>query len=191
MHRGNADDNVSAVGANTVVVRPREQVFTQSGLAVTALLLPVFAVLYWLTIPAGTWHIVALAKLIAIVVIARFVVIYHRANIAISPTGVRESGFTGLRREIRMEEIESVLLVSLYRGATVDTEEQLFVIGKDGSTLLRMRARYWAHEDILRVADAIEAPATVISSPQTLDEFRREHSRLLFWFERRPRRSRA
>ncbi|AMB59430.1 hypothetical protein [Microterricola viridarii] len=164
--------------------------FTQSGLAILALLIPIFAVLYWLTIPSGGWLIVVLFKLIVIAVIARFVLIYHQAGVFVSPVGVRESGFTGLRRQIHANEIESLLLVSMYSGLTVDVEEHLFVIGHDGRTLLRMRARYWSHDAIGRVIDTLDVPATIIRDPQTINEFRREHSKLLFWFERRPRRSR-
>lgn len=172
-----------------VLVRPRQQVFTQSGLAVIALMLPVLAVLYWLTIPAGTWLMVTVALLLVLAVIAYFVVIYRQAGILVSPSGVRESGFVGLRRHISQDEIKSMLLVSIYRGLTVDAEEQLFVIGSNGNTLLRMRARYWDHADILRVVGMLDAPATVITEPQTLDQFGSKYSALLFWFERRPRRS--
>lgn len=190
MHGGNAVNRARAAGADALLLRPRRQVFTQSGLAVIALMLPVIAVLYWLTIPAGSWFIVTLALLIVLVVIGYFVVIYRQAGILVSPAGVRESGFLGLRRPILQEEIKSLLLVSIYRGLTLDAEEQLFVIGMDGTTLLRMRARYWDHDDIRRLVDLLDAPATVISEPQTLDEFGSKHSALLFWFERRPRRGR-
>ncbi len=151
-----------------------------------ALLVPVFAVLYWLTIPSGTWPIVAVVKFLSVAVVAVFVVIYQRAGITVSRTSVQESGYLGLRRQIAADEIAKLLLLPIYRGLTLETETHLFAIGHDGRTLLRMRARYWSNEDIQRVADTLDVPATIISEPQTINQFRSEHPSLLFWFERRP-----
>lgn len=167
------------------VFRPREQVFTQSMLAAAALLVPVFAVLYWLTIPSGTWLIVVAAKALVLVVLVLLGVTFYRTSVTVSASGVRESGFAGPRRDIPRDEVEYVLFVSFYRGHTLDTEQHLFIVGHDGSTLVRMRGRYWAVADMRRVIEVLGAPATTIDEPQSLNEFTRENASLLYWHERR------
>lgn len=165
--------------------RPREQVFTQTILAAAALLVPIFAVLYWLTIPSGTWLIVVIAKVLMVGVLVLFSLGFTRASIEVSATGLRESGFAGPRRRIPREEVEFVLFVRFYRGHTLDTEDQLFVVGHDGKTLLRMRGRFWKTADMRRVIDVLGAPATIIDDPQSITDFMRENASLLYWHERR------
>lgn len=165
--------------------RPREQVFTQTILAAAALLVPVFAVLYWLTIPSGAWLIVVIAKVLVVGALIFFSLIFTRAAIEVSATGVRESGFAGQHHRIPRDEVEFVLSVPFYRGHTLDTEDQLFIVGRDGKTLLRMRGRYWTTADMRRVIDVLGAPATIIDEPQSISEFMRENASLLYWHERR------
>ncbi|RZU66342.1 hypothetical protein EV379_2698 [Microterricola gilva] len=179
MNRARADDP----GGETF--RPREQVFTQTILAAAALLVPIFAVLYWLTIPSGTWMIIVIAKVLVVGLLVLFGSIFYRTSITVSAAGVRESGLGGLRRYIPRDEVEYVLFVSFYRGHTLDTENQLFIVGHDGNTLVRMRGRYWTAADMRKVLDILGAPATIIDEPQPINEFMRENAALLYWHERR------
>lgn len=185
MHGGNAvaQPNTDEVGVKRL--RPREQVFLQGRLAAVALLLPFFAVLYWLAIPSGAWFGVLIAQVLTMLLIAGLAVLYRRASIEVSADGVREFGLRGLHRRVSRDDVSSVLQVSFYRGLSTDSEAQLFVIGTDGSTALRMRGRYWSTSDMRTVIDALGAPATIISEPQTIEEFQRTHSSLLYWHERR------
>lgn len=185
MHGGYAVAGPNTNEVGVVILRPREQIFLQGRLAAIALLLPFFAVLYWLTIPSGAWVTVLVAQVLTMLLIAGLAVLYRRASIAVSPEGVREFGLRGLHRQVPREQVSSVLQVCFYRGLSTDTELQLFVIGRDGSTVLRMRGRYWRSSDMRTVIDALGAPATIINEPQTIDEFRQAHSSLLYWHERR------
>ncbi|HEY9425261.1 MAG TPA: hypothetical protein VIP54_10730 [Microterricola sp.] len=159
--------------------------FTQSMLAAAALLVPVFAVLYWLTIPSGTWLLVVVAKVLVVGILIYLGSVFYRTSVRVSPTGVRETGFAGPRRYIPRDEVEYVLFVSFYRGHTLDTENHLFIVGHDGDTLLRMRGRYWTTDDMRRVIEVLGAPATIIDEPQSINDFMRENASLLYWHERR------
>lgn len=181
MHGGKEAARARAGEADGIVVRPRRYLYTQGTLTVIALLLPVFAVLFWLTIPPGTWPVVLLAALATIAVFARLVMIYRRAAVIASPSGVHESGFFGPRRRIERAEIGSLLYCSLYRGATLDTEEHLYVLGTSGRVLLRMRGRYWSADGIRRVVEALGLPTTGTSEPLTREEFARAHPGLRMW----------
>lgn len=185
MHGGNAMNRARADEPGSEVFRPREQVFTQSMLAAAALLVPVFAVLYWLTIPSGTWLLVVVAKVLVVGILIYLGSVFYRTSVRVSPTGVRETGFAGPRRYIPRDEVEYVLFVSFYRGHTLDTENHLFIVGHDGDTLLRMRGRYWTTDDMRRVIEVLGAPATIINEPQSINDFMRENASLLYWHERR------
>lgn len=185
MHGGNAvaRPNTSEVGV--VILSPREQIFLQGRLAAIALLLPVFAVMYWLTVPSGTWVGVLVAQTLIVFLIVGLAVLYRRARIEVTPMGLREFGLRGLHRRISRDDISQVLQVSFYRGLSTETELQLFVIGHNGSTILRMRGRYWSNESMQTVIDAAGAPITIVGDPQTVEEFQCTHSALLYWHERR------
>ena len=185
MHGGYAVAKPNTDEVGVMILRPREQVFLQGRLAAIALLLPFFAVLYWLTIPSGGWVGVLVAQVLTMLLIAGVAVLYRRASIEVSPAGVREFGLRGLHRRVPRDEVSSILQVCFYRGLSTDTELQLFVLGRDGSTVLRMRGRYWSATDMRTVIDALGAPATIINEPQTIDEFRQAHSSLLYRHERR------
>jgi hypothetical protein len=170
-----------------VVLRPHRDLFTRGLTAVLALTTPVFAVLYWLTIPGGAWTVVLGAHLL--VVLATIVGVYRffSATITLSAEGVRERGFFGGTRLVRPADVAAILLVRLYDGSTLDTLPQLFVTGHDGRVLLRMRGQFWSTEDIERVAEELDRPVTRAEDFMTMKQLRRSSPELLYWFERLPR----
>lgn len=170
-----------------VVLRPYRDLFTRGLTAVLALTTPVFAVLYWLTIPDGEWTFVLGAHLL--VVLATIVGVYgfFSATITLRAEGVRERGFFGQTRLVRPSDVGSILLVRLYDGSTLDTLPQLFVTGHDGRVLLRMRGQFWSAEDMERVAEELDRPVTRAEDFMTMTQLRRSSPELLYWFERLPR----
>ncbi|MEO6826629.1 MAG: hypothetical protein ABI255_02895 [Microbacteriaceae bacterium] len=181
--------------AATQTLRPPAAVLREGVLAVLALTTPLFAVLYWLTIPFGSWPPVLLAHIAVLLLTLTGLVAYLATSIQIGPDGIRERGFFGQVSNIPLGCVASVLMVEVYRGSSQDTLPQLFLRGTDGRLLLRMRGQFWQREDMARVADALDAPvapmtapmATPMTGPVTISELRASHPRLLSWFERRPR----
>jgi hypothetical protein len=181
----------SVVTTKSVVLRPHAHLFTQGIIAVLALTTPVFAVLYWLTIPGGVWPLVLAIHVVVVVATLLAVFAYFGTTIEILPDDVRERGFFGRVTHIRPGMVGSVLLLDLYEGSTLDTLPQLFITDAHGRLLLRLRGQFWSRDDMERVAEELDVPLTVRSESMTLTELRRKSPELLYWFERFPRMGRG
>ena len=177
----------TVVTTKSVVLRPHAHLFTRGIIAVLALTTPVFAVLYWLTIPDGVWPIVLAIHIVVVVATVLAVFAFFGTTIQILPDGVRERGFFGRVTDIRPGMVGSVVLLDLYEGSTLDTLPQLFVTDAHGRLLLRLRGQFWSREDMERVAEELDVPVTTRSESITLTELRRVSPELLYWFERFPR----
>ncbi|TFB47306.1 hypothetical protein [Cryobacterium tagatosivorans] len=150
-----------------------------------ALFSPIFAVLYWLTVPEGTWLPVAVAQLGVTVVFGLGVVGFHRTGIWVDHSGITERGFFGRVDSYPAAEVGSILLLELYLGDALDTNAHLFVVGVDGRRLVRMRGQYYSHASMDTVIEQLGAPVVHVSEPMTLRELNRARPELLYWFERR------
>jgi hypothetical protein len=181
------ESEVEADVTPVTVLRPYRDLFVRGLTAVLALTTPVFAVLYWLTIPDGHWTGVLAAHVL--VVLATIVGVYRffSATITLRADGVRERGFFGRTRHVRPVDVQAILLVRLYDGSTLDTLPQLFVTGHDDKLLLRMRGQFWSLEDMDRVAEELDRPVTRAEDFMTMTQLRRSSPELLYWFERLPR----
>lgn len=180
----------SGVGTDVsrgTVLRPRRDLFARGLTAVLALTTPVFAVLYWLTIPSGEWKYVLVAHVLVLLATILGVYAFFGATITLRPDGVRERGFFGQTRFVRSADVASILLLRLYDGSTLDTLPQLFITGRDGRVLIRMRGQFWSAEDMELVAEDFDVPVTRPEDFMTMTQLRRRSPELLYWFERMPR----
>ena len=75
--------------ARETILRPHRHLFSRGVVAVLALTTPVFAVLYWLTVPSGSWPWVLLAHVLTIAVLVLGVYSYFSTTITLGPEGVR------------------------------------------------------------------------------------------------------
>lgn len=178
--------SVAERAATSTVLRPRRQLQGQSVLISTALVVPVFVALLWFAIPRGTWPRILVALAVVVIVYAIASVLLSRVNITITPRGITERGFFGLSNRVPANRIESVLLLDLYTGPSIDTVPQLFLLDASGALLLRMRGRVWTRTAIDTVATAFEVPIRRVDEPLTKADLRSEYSRLLYWMERWP-----
>jgi hypothetical protein len=176
----------TVVTAKSVVLRPHAHLFTRGIIAVLALTTPVFAVLYWLTIPDGDWPIVLATHLVVVLLTVMAVLAFFGTTIQLLPDSVRERGFFGRVTDIRPGMVGSVVILDLYEGSTLDTLPQLFVTDTAGRLLLRLRGQFWSREDMERVTEELDVPVTTRAESITLTELRRESPELLYWFERFP-----
>ena len=173
--------------ASETVLRPHRDLFARGLTAVLALTTPVFAVLYWLTIPDGDWTYVLFAHVLVVLATILGVYAFLSATITLGPDGVRERGFFGRTRLVRPVDVGSIVLMRLYDGSTLDTLPQLFITGHDGRVLIRMRGQFWSAEDMERVAEELDVPVTRPEDFLTMTQLRRRSPELLYWFERMPR----
>ena len=174
-------------GANlrAQVLRPHGHLLHQTTLSILAFFAPVFAVLYWLTIPLGEWGNVAVAQAIVMIGAAAGIISFLRTCIWVDDTGITERGFFGRLTSFSREQVGSVVVLDLYQSGAIDTHPQLFVTDADGQLLVRMRGQFYSKGAMDTVADELSVPVVRVPDPMTLTELNRLRPELLYWFERR------
>ena len=166
-------------------LRPRRTLGWSIGLPFIALALPLLAAELWLLDPLGAWPLVAATGVVMAVLIIAAWIAYQRTQASISVYGVVERGFFGGTYTVAARDIAGVLRVQLYRGNSLDTSQELFVVSRSGRGVFRMRGRFWDTATMDRVARILGAEETVRPEPVTLAELRATDPDLLYWFERR------
>lgn len=172
--------------AQTRTLRPSAQLFIQSRTVAAASALPVFAAMLWFAVPRGTWPrvLVAIAVLTAAYLAALYLL--SRVRIVLDRHGITEKGFFGHARRISAKRIATAVIVPVYRGQSLDTAQQLFLLDAGGELLLRMRGQYWSDENLGAVASAYGVPVRRSSEPLTRAQLRQDYADVIFWFERWP-----
>lgn len=193
MDTRSGDAGGSSIGAATVrshglrvlILRPRRTLGRSIGLPFIALVLPLLAAELWLLDPEGAWPLVAwTAAIIAALVVAAWIA-YQRTQVSISAYGIVERGFFGGVYTTAVRDVAGVLRVRVYRGNSLDTSQELFVVNRAGRGVFRMRGRFWTTSDMDQVAGILGVEETVRPDPVTLAELRQTDPQLLYWFERR------
>ena len=167
------------------VLRPHGHLLRQTTLSILAFFAPVFAVLYWLTIPLGEWAPVAIAQALVMIGAGIGIAGYMRTCIWVDETGITERGFFGRTTNFNRDQVASVVVLELYQSGAIDTHPQLFVTGIEGQLLVRMRGQFYSRGAMETVADELGAPVVRVPDPMTLTELNRLRPELLYWFERR------
>jgi hypothetical protein len=183
-----------AVLAAREVARPHRRLFSRAILSILALTTPVFAAVYWLSIPSGPWPIVL--SLHALLLLASILAVgaYLNTAISVGVAGVTARDYFGRTRTVTAEDVDSIVLLDVYESDTLETVPQLFVCDAAGRPLLRMRGQLWPRSSMQQVIDAFDCPVTVPSESVSLADLRRASPQLLDWFERglrMPRRGRT
>jgi hypothetical protein len=171
--------------AQVLAVRPHPHLFKQWTIAILALFIPIFAVLYWLTIPVGGSLPVLIAQLVLTVLFGLGVAAYYLVTIWVSPLGITKRDYFGRMHTFSAAGIGSVIRLDLYRSNSLDLQPQLFVVDDEGGLLTRMHGICWAASAMDAVMDRLGAPIVRIPEPMTLRECNREYPRLVHRFERR------
>jgi hypothetical protein len=169
-----------------LTLRPIHQLRGQSRIVSAALVLPVFAAVLWFSLPRGTWPRVVVA--FAVVAVAYTVATYLLSRVSISVTrdGIHERGFFVRSNRVPMKRIASVLVVTVYRGQSLDTAPQLFVLDSAGELLLRMRGQFWGRDGIDDLIAALDVPVSRVDEPVSRARLRRDFTGIIYWFERWP-----
>lgn len=181
--------DITLTAAKTVHVR--RSVLWQ-GLAVSlALAVPTLATLYWLAIPANAFWWVFGAQTLFLACGLLTIVRYFRARVTVVNDELTEVSFFGPTHHTPMSSIGRAIVMSLKRNASMKPTTQMFVLDNNGALVLRMRGEYWTDDDINSIAERlVTVPVEHIQGTVTLDELQRTNPDMLYWFERRPQRSR-
>jgi hypothetical protein len=191
MRSGDAGDSSSGSpapgsdGLRVITLRPRRALGRSVGLPFIALVVPLLAAGIWLLDPRGTWPLIAVMGVIAVAIAVIAWLAYQHAQASISSYGIVERGFFGGTSTVAARDIAGVLRVQVYRGNSLDTTHELFVVSRSGRGIFRMRGRFWSTATMDRVARILGTEETVRSEPVTLAELRKTDPKLLYWFERR------
>jgi len=180
-----------ALFATRDVVKPHGHLFSKAMLSLLALTTPVFAAIYWLTVPSGPWFLVLALHIVVLVAGTVAVASYFSTAIKLGSDGVLARDYFGRVRAVRAGDVGSIVLLDLYEANTLDTAPQLFVCDHDGRPLLRLRGQFWSRESMQQVIDAFDRPLTVAPESVSLADLRRTSPELLYWFERGLRMRRA
>ncbi|MFD3443031.1 hypothetical protein ACFDTO_00320 [Microbacteriaceae bacterium 4G12] len=167
------------------VLQPISSVPRTVALTSVALVTPLFAVLYFLTVPGGTWPTLLLEHALVTLACTIATIRLCRARVWVAGRGIVMRSPLGLRRKLDRDDIGQLLLVQTYRGQTLDTQPHLFVVTADGRTGMRLRGSMWSRESMRRLAQELDIPLTSIHEAMTRGELRRSHPHLLPWLERR------
>lgn len=168
-----------------VHVRPRGGLLRSA--AITSLLVtsPLFATLYWFTIPTGAWvevlvvHIVVLA--LCVLVGARQLTVFAEVR----DGRLRGNGIFSPLEEVELDRIARVDLVSTYVGLAPSPVRQLLVRDAEGARLFRMRGNFWHDGDLEKIAAALPVAPVRMSEPIDLRDFFRDYPGSAYWFEDR------
>lgn len=180
-------------GLRVLTVRPRRSLVGRYALQSALVALPLIGIAVWSEqqFSPGTRSALAWSVFIVAVFAAYVVVRYRRTEISVSPYGLVERGFFGGLNSVAARDVMSVLRLHTYRGASDETTPQLFLIGRDGRCLLRMRGSFWDDESMDAVAASLGVEEVVRPTPVTMSELRASDPKLLYWFEQRLRRPRT
>lgn len=166
-------------------LRPHGHVLKQASLAFLALIIPLSAALYALSIPHGPWLAVLIGQCVVTVVFVAGIIAARRAGIWVDRTTVTERGFFGRSHTFARSDITGVIMLELYLSDALETRPHLFVTGAEGGLLLRMRGQFWSRTAMETFIDLLGAPIDRVAEPITLRELRLARPELLYWFERR------
>lgn len=173
------------VRTRACAVRPHPYLFQQWTIAALGLMAPIFSVLYWLTVPVGTWRPVALTHAVVTLLFGFGVLCYYLTAIWADDSGLTRRNYSGRRRTFPVERIGGAVRLDLSRNGSLTPHPQLFVLDTDGRVLTRMQGMYWPREAMDAVVDALGVPVAHDPEPLTLRELSRSRPELLHWVERR------
>jgi hypothetical protein len=168
------------------ILKPHGHLLRQGIIVTVAFMVPVFLVLYFLTVPSGWWRTIVAAQVISSLIVVLLAIALLRTKIWVSSTEIAERGFFGRMKRLSKSDIDSIMIVQMYAGSSTETSPQLFVRGQDGKQELRMRGQFWSLESMDTVIAVLGVPVDRVDENLSTDEVRDDYPGLLYWFERRP-----
>lgn len=172
--------------SGAVRLRPHRSLLWQALFGAAAFVIPLSAVLYFLTIGDGYWPwVLGLQVAILLVFLASWLS-YRFTGFWVTAEGIAERGFFGMKTYIPKTAIDSIVFANTYRGSADETSPQLFICDEKGRQLMRMRGQFWSAENMRLVSETLEIPLSELGESVSTGELLDLHPGLLYWFERHP-----
>ena len=172
-----AGEGITPVGPE--IFRPRRILVARSIIAALSLSVPLLVVLYWLTIPRGTWIIVAGVQggLTVLAVVAVFAI--RRIRVTVTPHSLESRNLLGRVTTLGTTDIASAVLVDLYQSGSVETLPHLYLLDADGDVLLRFRGQLWPRSGLEKLIDTLGVAVVRLADPLTVAELGRIRPQLV------------
>jgi hypothetical protein len=168
-----------------LLVRTRPSLMRSGTLAITAGAVPLFAVLYWLSISQGSWRRVLVVHVIFMALWAFAWFRWRRVYVKVDEERVTKQSFL-VRTAFAREDVAQILIAQTYRDSSADTVPQLLALDAQGNRLFRLRGYFWSHDDMLAIAKAVGVRPRIVKEPLTRREFYAAHPGSAYWYEGRP-----
>jgi hypothetical protein len=176
---------VRARGAASGTIRTKPSLMRSGTLAVAVGAVPLFGVLYWLSISQGSWRRVLAANVVFLAVWFFAWFRFRRVHVRVEGDLVVKQSFLS-RIVVRREDVAAIVVAQTYRLSSPETIPQLLALDTDGQRLLRLRGWFWTRDDMLALATAIGVQPTVVDVPVSREEFYEQHPGAAYWYENRP-----
>lgn len=149
-------------------------------------LLPVFAVVTYLTHPTGSWPLVfgveALVTLVFFTVYVRF----RRVFIAVTRTHFIKRRMLLPAVAVERSRIDRVLLHRVYRSSSTEALTRVLGVDSLGRRVLGVNGLFWSEADIHRVIEALGVQATIDALPLSSADYYRAFPVARGWYLSRP-----
>ena len=166
-------------------IRPREVLLRNLLLSAIIGGVPLFGVLFWLSITQGSWIrvLVVFAGFIAAVLVtaARHQAVF----VVVTATTITKQAFAR-RTVVQVSDVATTSIGHTYRGSSSETLPQFIATGADGQVIFRLGGLFWSEDDMEKVATAIGARKVLIAEPMTLKEFYALAPGAAYWYEGKP-----
>jgi hypothetical protein len=162
---------------DVLTVKPRRALLGQGLLAAAMIVVPVFAVLLWLSRDSAAFPYVVGLLAATVLAAAVWAALFLSVEVRVSGDEIVRRTIWGRRVTIPVSGVSRSLVLDLHRTMATQAHPQLFV---------RLRGEYWGRHDMELLVGRLRAPVQRLQHPVTLGELQVTNPHMLYWFERKP-----
>ncbi|WP_146070678.1 hypothetical protein [Cryobacterium sp. M91] len=152
------------------VLRPRERIISHAIIAALALFIPLFLVLYWLSIPRQTWPFVLEIQCGFTALGVIFGLGVSKMALRVTPDRLSVRSLLGRETHVATADIGSVVLVELYQSGTADCLPHLYLLDAAGDVLVHLSGQIWSRSTIESAIDQLGVAVLRPPDPLTVAE---------------------
>ncbi|ONI64209.1 hypothetical protein ALI44B_06535 [Leifsonia sp. ALI-44-B] len=171
---------------DVLTVKPRRALLGQGLLAAAMIVVPVFAVLLWLSRDSAAFPYVVGLLAATVLAAAVWAALFLSVEVRVSGDEIVRRTIWGRRVTIPVSGVSRSLVLDLHRTMATQAHPQLFVLDDDERALVRLRGEYWGRHDMELLVGRLRAPVQRLQHPVTLGELQVTNPHMLYWFERKP-----
>lgn len=156
----------------SIVFRPKPELLRSGVVGTIVITAALFGSLYLVAVNTPWWPVVLVIHIGSLLVVAFWTARYFTTSVKFTGDRITLRSFPFLTRNFAIGSVDRLIMAEVYIGNTDDTHTHLAVLAPGGTQIFRLRTRFWALNDLHRVAQLIGAPLTTLPEPVTPSEFR-------------------